>query len=101
VPADLRRVRDYSREGVRRSLESSLERLNLDRVDILFVHDPDEYEQPALARDVSVVAAGVFTSGILATHPPRRTATYDYERAPGEIVELKAERLLREDAPPP
>ena len=33
---------DFSREGVLRSLEESLERMGLDRVDILYVHDPDE-----------------------------------------------------------
>jgi len=34
------RVRfDYTGDGVRRSLEASLERLGLDRVDILYVHD--------------------------------------------------------------
>jgi D-threo-aldose 1-dehydrogenase len=32
---------DYGRDGVLRSLEASLERLGLDRVDILFVHDLD------------------------------------------------------------
>lgn len=30
---------DYSRDGVRRSLESSLARLGVDRVDIAFIHD--------------------------------------------------------------
>ena len=34
-----RAVFDYSREGVRRSFEASLRRLDLDRVDILFLHD--------------------------------------------------------------
>jgi D-threo-aldose 1-dehydrogenase len=34
-----RAVFDYSRDGVRRSLEASLERLGLDRVDLLFLHD--------------------------------------------------------------
>ena len=34
-------VYDYSYDGVMRSLEASLERLGLDRVDILFVHDVD------------------------------------------------------------
>jgi D-threo-aldose 1-dehydrogenase len=148
VPADLARVRDYSRDGVLRSLESSLERLRVDRVDILFVHDPDDYEREALEgafpaleelraqgvigsygagmnqsamlarfaqqtdldvvmlagrytlldqsalddllpiaveRDVSVVAAGVFNSGILATDRPGPDATYDYAPAPREI----------------
>jgi len=37
----LSRVRDYSRDGVRRSLEESLDRLGLDRVDIALIHDPD------------------------------------------------------------
>lgn len=32
---------DLSREGIMRSLEESLRRLNLDRVDILYLHDPD------------------------------------------------------------
>ena len=32
---------DFSRDGVLRSLEESLERMGLDRVDILYVHDPD------------------------------------------------------------
>ncbi|MFI4974033.1 MAG: aldo/keto reductase [Caulobacterales bacterium] len=32
---------DYSRDGVMRSFESSLKRLMLDRVDVLFVHDVD------------------------------------------------------------
>ena len=32
---------DYSRDGVMKSFEDSLERLGMDRVDILLVHDPD------------------------------------------------------------
>jgi len=32
---------DYSRDGVMKSVEDSLERLGMDRVDILLVHDPD------------------------------------------------------------
>lgn len=148
VPAACARVRDYSRDGVLRSLEASLERLGADRVDILYVHDPDDYEDEALdgafpaleelraqgtiasygagmnqsamlarfaertdldvvmlagrytlldqgalddllpaavERDVSVVAAGVFNSGILATERPRADATYDYAAAPPAI----------------
>ncbi len=34
---------DFSADGVRRSLEGSLERLGLDRVDIAFLHDPDDH----------------------------------------------------------
>ncbi|AKU18710.1 aldo/keto reductase [Luteipulveratus mongoliensis] len=66
VPATHDRVRDYSRDGVRRSLDSSLERMALDHIDIALVHDPDEHwEQasreavPALCelRDEGVIGA--------------------------------------------
>lgn len=43
VPATLRRRWDFSRDGILRSLEGSLERLGLDRVDIVYLHDPDEH----------------------------------------------------------
>ena len=43
VPATHRRVWDFSRDGIRRSLTESLERLGLDRVDIVYLHDPDEH----------------------------------------------------------
>lgn len=49
VPATLIRRRDYSRDGVLRSLESSLDRLGLDRIDIAFVHDCEDYVDEALA----------------------------------------------------
>ena len=39
---------DFTREGARASFESSLERLGIERVDIVFVHDPDEHYQAAL-----------------------------------------------------
>jgi D-threo-aldose 1-dehydrogenase len=65
----LSRVRDYSADGARRSLEDSLHRLRLDRVDIALIHDPEEHlaealdsAYPALARlraDGSVGAIGV------------------------------------------
>ena len=35
-------VYDYSRDGTLKSLEDSLERLNLDSIDLLYIHDPDE-----------------------------------------------------------
>lgn len=41
VAAVRRRRWDYSPAGLRRSLEESLERLGLDRVEILYLHDPD------------------------------------------------------------
>lgn len=51
------RVRDYSRGGVLRSMEDSLRRLGLDRIDILYVHDPDEHEEQALREAYPALAA--------------------------------------------
>ncbi len=42
-------VFDYSRDGVMRSLEDSLARLGVDRLDVVHVHDPDAHETQALA----------------------------------------------------
>ena len=39
---------DFSRDGVLRTFESSLERLGVDRIDILLVHDPDDHEDQAM-----------------------------------------------------
>lgn len=44
VPADQKRVWDASADGIRASLDESLERLGLDRVDIVFLHDPERYD---------------------------------------------------------
>jgi D-threo-aldose 1-dehydrogenase len=149
VPASIRRVRDYSRDGVLRSLDASLTRLGTDRIDVVFVHDPDEYYEEALngalpalselrdqgviggfgagmnqwemlarfvehsdadvlmlagrytlldqsglplletcaQRDVSVVAAGVFNSGILARPRPGPDAHYNYVPADPALIE--------------
>jgi D-threo-aldose 1-dehydrogenase len=62
----MERVFDFSADGVKRSLASSLERLGLDRVDIVLVHDPDDHLDQAIAeafpmlqqwRDEGVVGA--------------------------------------------
>jgi D-threo-aldose 1-dehydrogenase len=45
---DRRIVFDYSADGVRRSLEESLGRLGLERIDIALIHDPDDHWQPAI-----------------------------------------------------
>ncbi|SER50741.1 aldo/keto reductase [Lentzea albida] len=155
VPATHRRVWDFSADGVRRSLEASLARLGLDRVDLVYVHDPDDHSEqvlrealPALAelkaqgvvrgigvgvnrwevaerfvlahpldhvmlagrytvlehaatadflslcaeRGVSVVAAGVFNSGLLARHEVPADATHDYTTAPAALV-ARARRI--------
>ncbi|MFD7071330.1 aldo/keto reductase [Streptomyces sp. NPDC059913] len=47
VPATHVRRWDFSAEGVRRSIGESLERLGLDRVDIAYLHDPDDHAGPA------------------------------------------------------
>lgn len=66
VPDDLHRVLDYSGDGVRRSIEESLARLGLDRIDVVYVHDPDDHVDEALVgaipalltlRDEGVVGA--------------------------------------------
>lgn len=142
-----RPVFDFSRDGVRRSLESSLERLGLAHVDIAYIHDPDDHWQQAIdeaypelvtmrgeglvrgigvgmnqtamlarfvreadldcvllagrytlmdrsaetellplcqRRNVPVIAAGVFNSGLLARVTP--AAHYDYRPAPAPAV---------------
>ena len=149
VPADQRREWDFSRDGILRSLEGSLERLGLDRVDVVYLHDPDDHweiastagmsalielreqrvvgaigagmnqtamlaefirrcdvdvmmlagrftvlEHGALdellplaeQREVGIVAAGVYNSGLLSTPRPAADARYDYEEAPTELI---------------
>jgi D-threo-aldose 1-dehydrogenase len=44
-----RPVFDYSYDGVMRSVDESLERLGLDRIDILYIHDPDNHHDEAIA----------------------------------------------------
>jgi D-threo-aldose 1-dehydrogenase len=149
VTTHLMRHRDYSSDGVRRSLDESLERMGLDRVDVAFVHDPDDHYREAmegafpaldqlrregiitsygagmnqtamladfvqhtdldvvmcagrytlleqgglddlfpavLQRNVSVVAAAVFNSGLLARDRPPAEATYNYGPAPASLI---------------
>ena len=71
-------VFDYSADGVRRSVEASLARLGLDRVDILYIHDPDSHWQVALDEAypaleklradgvVAAIGAGMNQSAMLA-----------------------------------
>ncbi|GAB3464340.1 aldo/keto reductase [Kineococcus endophyticus] len=49
VPDTRVRVWDFSAAGVRRSVEESLGRLGLDRVDVALVHDPDDHLDDARA----------------------------------------------------
>jgi D-threo-aldose 1-dehydrogenase len=57
VDGHQRIVFDYSADGVRRSLEDSLERLGLDRIDIALIHDPDDHWQAALDGAYPALAA--------------------------------------------
>ena len=41
---------DFSADGVRRSLEASLERLGRSYVDVVFIHDPDHHARAALGE---------------------------------------------------
>ena len=149
VRDDLRRQWDFSRDGVLRSIEDTLERTGLDRLDIVYLHDPDDHwrqaaeeamptlaelrdqgvigaigagmnqsamlarflretaadvvmlagrytllDQSALddvlpaARELgkSVVAVGVFNSGLLSRDRPAEGMKYDYEDAPSALV---------------
>jgi D-threo-aldose 1-dehydrogenase len=47
-----RRVLDYSADGVLRSVEQSLARLGLDRVETLYVHDPDDQVDQAVSEAI-------------------------------------------------
>ena len=74
----VRPVFDYSYDGVLRSMEESLERLGLERLDIAFIHDPDDHWEaaiggayPALERlradgVVRAIGAGMNQSAMLA-----------------------------------
>ena len=73
----VRIVFDYSADGVRRSIEESLARLGLERIDIALIHDPDEHwadaidgAWPALERlrsegVIRAVGAGMNQSAML------------------------------------
>jgi D-threo-aldose 1-dehydrogenase len=155
VPPGTRSEWDFSRDGVRRSIDDSLERLGTDRIDVAYVHDPDDHweqasteavpalvelrdqgviravgvgmnqsamlarfvretdvdlvmcagrytllEQGALAdllpaaqeREVGVVVAGVYNSGLLAHPRPREEAHYNYSGVPPEVLD-RARRI--------
>lgn len=77
-PAPFEPVFDFSYDGVMRSFEDSLKRLDLERVDILYIHDPDDHcdeallgAYPALAKLrreglVSAIGAGMNQAEMLA-----------------------------------
>jgi D-threo-aldose 1-dehydrogenase len=67
----VRPVFDFSSDGVLRSVDASLTRLGLDRIDILFIHDPDAHwaaaiggAYPALDRLRSEGTVGAIGAGM-------------------------------------
>jgi D-threo-aldose 1-dehydrogenase len=65
VPGDLERRWDFTPAGVERSLRESLERLGLDRVDILYAHDPEQAWDGA-AREALASLARLRAAGVVA-----------------------------------
>jgi D-threo-aldose 1-dehydrogenase len=55
TPATHRREWDFSRDGIRRSIEESLDRLGLDRLDIAYLHDPDDSWQAASTSGIDAL----------------------------------------------
>lgn len=79
VPNDLQRVWDFSDAGIRASLDESRERLGLERIDIVYLHDPERHDLdlalaeafPALEQvraegTVGAIGVGAMTSDALA-----------------------------------
>jgi D-threo-aldose 1-dehydrogenase len=64
VPDVLRRRFDFSGDAVQRSLESSLGRLGVDRVDIVYVHDPDDYVADAVSQAIPTLI-GLREQGVI------------------------------------
>jgi D-threo-aldose 1-dehydrogenase len=68
---------DFSRDGVSRSFEASLERLALDRVDIVLLHDPEPRHvaqvvaeaYPVIAELRSAGVVGAIGAGVNGAHP--------------------------------
>ena len=63
---DVEPVFDFSRDGVLRSIDESLLRLDVDHIDVVLVHDPDDHEAEAMVgafptlidlRDQGVIGA--------------------------------------------
>ncbi|MCX2748744.1 aldo/keto reductase [Arthrobacter sp. MI7-26] len=55
VPAERRRVWDFSRDGILRSVEESLGRLGTDYLDIAYLHDPDDHWKSASSTGMAAL----------------------------------------------
>jgi D-threo-aldose 1-dehydrogenase len=91
-------VYDFSRDGVRRSLEESLGRLGLDSVDVLYLHDPEPHLEQALGsghdelarlRDEGLVQAiGVGTNRTATLRRFARETSIDCALLAGRVTVL-------------
>ncbi|MFC0430197.1 aldo/keto reductase [Kutzneria buriramensis] len=103
VPATHRRVWDFSADGVRRSLDSSLERLGVDRVDVVYLHDPDDHWEQAVSEGLPALHAlkeqgviGAVGVGMNQWQMPERfirEASLDYVMLAGRYTLLEQESL--------
>ncbi|EAR26076.1 possible oxidoreductase (putative secreted protein) [marine actinobacterium PHSC20C1] len=55
VPAVTKRQWDFSRDGILRSVEESLARTGLDRIDVLYMHDPDNHFEQASTEGIGAL----------------------------------------------
>lgn len=55
VPAAKRRVRDFSRDGILRSVEQSLARLGRNHIDIAYLHGPDNHWEAASSSGIAAL----------------------------------------------
>jgi D-threo-aldose 1-dehydrogenase len=76
VPGDVRRVWDFTPDGVRRSIDASLDRLGLDHIDIAYAHDPDQHAPESGLRALEALAElreqGVVRAVGVGTNAPHR-----------------------------
>lgn len=97
VDAGTTRVWDFSASGLRRSLEESLTRLGVDRVDTVYLHDPEKHDldeadrvaYPALAalRDEGLVdRVGVGSMSVDALARAARHAELDVMMIAGRLT---------------
>lgn len=91
---------DFSAGGVRASLEASLQRLGLDHVDVVHIHDPDDHLAQALDETYPTLCAmrdeGLLTRISIGTMQPA-TALYVLERVELDLVMI-ANRVTLLDA---
>jgi len=57
VSPDGTKTPDFRRDGIQRSIASSLERLGIDRIDIVHIHDPDDHYREAITEVFPTLAA--------------------------------------------